>query len=189
MKARFNRYIGIDYSGAETADAYCKGRGLRRTEADSAAAEPTPILDSPWSRGRLDEEHHRRHRPRLLVSAGILRKVSEPRHRGLKNILNRLSKHLHPPFYRSASHRVPERRGTAKPRDSSFPEIPLHTGYMHVQFGRQKEILVQGRSSWREFVRSSFARLWPLCSLLLSPSGNRPRPPSESLARLMRPSW
>ena len=53
---QFKRYIGIDYSGAETADSSCKGirvymaEGTGTPDTGSAAAQPTPVLDSPWSR-------------------------------------------------------------------------------------------------------------------------------------------
>jgi len=54
---RFSRYIGIDYSGAETCDSSCKG--LRVYTADGVAA-PEPVRPPPsprryWTRRGLAE--------------------------------------------------------------------------------------------------------------------------------------
>ena len=53
----FNRYLGIDYSGAETADSSCKG--IRVYSAEGSAA-PEPVLPPPsprryWTRRGLAE--------------------------------------------------------------------------------------------------------------------------------------
>src|ERR1035437_286978 len=53
----FERYIGIDYSGAETADSSCRGIRVYSAEG-SAAPEPVQPLPSPrryWTRRGLAE--------------------------------------------------------------------------------------------------------------------------------------
>jgi hypothetical protein len=55
--AHFNRYIGIDYSGAETADSSCKGL---RVYAAEGSVEPTQVQPPPsprryWTRRGLAE--------------------------------------------------------------------------------------------------------------------------------------
>ena len=86
--AQLERYIGVDYSGAETPDSSCKGlrvyvaEGTRHAGTDSAAAQPEEVLDSAMShrvapRGtRRRHPHAGRHRPRLLVPDGLLRPSS-----------------------------------------------------------------------------------------------------------------
>jgi hypothetical protein len=56
--AQFARYIGIDYSGAETPDSSCKGIRVYSAEG-SAAPEPVPptppSLRRYWTRRGLAE--------------------------------------------------------------------------------------------------------------------------------------
>jgi len=55
---QFKRYIGIDYSGAETADSSCKGIRVYSAEGFSAAPEPVQPPPSPrryWTRRGLAE--------------------------------------------------------------------------------------------------------------------------------------
>jgi hypothetical protein len=54
---QFTRYIGIDYSGAETADSSCKGLRVYWAEGTN---EPTQVLPPPsprryWTRRGLAE--------------------------------------------------------------------------------------------------------------------------------------
>jgi len=97
--ALFDRYIGIDYSGAETADSSLSGL---RVYVSSHSNPPKrsfrrrapEVLDAPGSRTvamrrTLQRHHdHRRHRPRLLISPLLFREARpEPR---LVGILGRL---------------------------------------------------------------------------------------------------
>jgi hypothetical protein len=52
---RFNRYIGIDYSGAETADSSCRGLRIYSAEGSSEPiqAEPPPSPRRYWTRRGL----------------------------------------------------------------------------------------------------------------------------------------
>lgn len=57
MEPRFNRYIGIDYSGAETADSSCKGIRVFMAEGASepAQVQPPPSPRRYWTRRGLAE--------------------------------------------------------------------------------------------------------------------------------------
>ena len=85
MNPAFERYIGIDYSGAQTPTSSLKG--LRVYAADRLTVpqevEPPPSPRKYWTRRgiaewlveRLSEGHAdaRRHRPRFFIPAAILR--------------------------------------------------------------------------------------------------------------------
>src|ERR1700688_4265887 len=66
MKAAFNRYIGVDYSGAETCDSSLKG--LRVYMADYSK-EPREIAPPPTPR---------RYWTRKAIAQWLLERLSEP---------------------------------------------------------------------------------------------------------------
>jgi len=84
MNLAFERHIGIDYSGAETPKSSLKGLRVyaadrltphrkssrRRARANTGVAG---ALLSGWLKGSPKETDARRHRPRFLFSAAILR--------------------------------------------------------------------------------------------------------------------
>jgi len=57
LESRFNRYIGIDYSGAETADSSCKGIRVFMAEGsgEPAQVQPPPSPRRYWTRRGLAE--------------------------------------------------------------------------------------------------------------------------------------
>lgn len=57
MELRFNRYIGIDYSGAETAESSCKGVRVFMAEgsAEPIQVQPPPSPRRYWTRRGLAE--------------------------------------------------------------------------------------------------------------------------------------
>ncbi len=73
MKAAFNRYIGIDYSGAETCDSSLKG--LRVYTADRATepqeVAPPPSLRKYWTRKAIAERLAERLSEGLATLVGI----------------------------------------------------------------------------------------------------------------------
>ena len=85
IKPRFSRYIGIDYSGAETPDSSLKG--LRVYEADresdagrgGTAAQPAQVLDPARPGGMAGGAvvrgcaDHRWYRPRFFLSPAVFR--------------------------------------------------------------------------------------------------------------------
>ena len=84
-EGRFDRYIGIDYSGAQTPTSSLKGLRVYAADAESMPAEVNPPLGLKkyWTRRSVAEwlvrqlsangPAARRHRPWVLVSAGLLR--------------------------------------------------------------------------------------------------------------------
>jgi hypothetical protein len=81
--ARFERYMGIDYSGADTADSSCKGLRVYMAEGSGEPRHVHPPL-SPAGTGRAVASRNgsatncrrdagdRWHRPRILVPVGQL---------------------------------------------------------------------------------------------------------------------
>ncbi len=57
MKAAFNRYIGIDYSGAETCDSSLKGLRMYAADSltDASEVAPPPSLRRYWTRKAIAE--------------------------------------------------------------------------------------------------------------------------------------
>ena len=70
---QFNRYIDIDYSGAETADSSCKGL---RVYAAEGSGTPVQVPPHPSPRRRLNQPTTPIDRPSLLV---CLQAVRTPR--------------------------------------------------------------------------------------------------------------
>ena len=53
--AAFQRYIGIDYSGAETPEAGLKGLAVYAANADFSPVEVRPALGRHWTRRGIAE--------------------------------------------------------------------------------------------------------------------------------------